>query len=590
MSSVELYCVGENCFGQLGIGAEVRSSKWSLHRFSCIAGSRTDFSQIIKDVQCGGQFSIIIYNNGSLSLCGSLNGIVSPIPRPITIPFPGKCVEIACGRKHVLALMDSGLVLSWGVGYFGQLGHGDDLSWDSPKVITSLEPRSLGSKVTSVICGGSHSAVLTNSGRVFTWGLNKSSQCGIGDKSEIIFYPRPIDVVGLKVKQVVCGRNHSGVLTTEGRVFTWGAASFGRLGLGAETKKSILFPTEISQFRTKVIHSLACGDFHMLALAHDSSVYSWGYGCDGQTGQGNVLHLRTPSRIEALDHQQITEIICGSSYSFAIAKNGTVFGWGYNDGGWLGIPRPDNLPFVEPDDGPPVLRMDTTHCHSFDSRHNVLRPTRLRALSPYHVSMIRAGGAHSIFFCTSRSTQEEKIYEDEEEERYLRSAMETMCLSPSSSTDTLTSDLPSTTSLPTTINSHATIQINCQTKPSLPSTIDVEELSQQLISYCRHRKLPELKYALSMGADINIRDAAGNTPLIVAVQQGHMVIAKFLVSMGANLDAVNQKGNSALHYAFTYGFEELGQFLIDQGANEYLTNDEGLTCYEGLTQADLDRI
>lgn len=45
-------------------------------------------------------------------------------------------------------------------------------------------------------------------------------------------------------------------------------------------------------FRSTPVHSIASGDFHMLALAMDWTVYAWGYGAEGQCGLGTTLHLR----------------------------------------------------------------------------------------------------------------------------------------------------------------------------------------------------------------------------------------------------------------------------------------------------------
>jgi len=114
------------------------------------------------------------------------------------------------------------------------------------------------------------------------------------------------------------------MVTTEGRVYSWGAASFGRLG-HMETRKKQPTPLEVPDFRSIPIHSLSAGDFHMLALGHDCSVFSWGYGAEGQTGHGNTLHLRTPRRIDFFNSLNVSGIACGSSWSMAVTQAGLIF-------------------------------------------------------------------------------------------------------------------------------------------------------------------------------------------------------------------------------------------------------------------------
>lgn len=160
-----------------------------------------------------------------------MNGSVYPSLENIAVPRPLLFTKVACGRKHVVALMEGGYVFSWGMGYFGQLGHGDDSSWETPKNIKTLDPKKLGNKVVSVVCGGSHSGVITQNGHVLMWGLNRNGQTGTGSKADSLLEPRPLETGEMQnraVKQLVCGRNHSCLLTTDGRVYSWGAAGFGR--------------------------------------------------------------------------------------------------------------------------------------------------------------------------------------------------------------------------------------------------------------------------------------------------------------------------------------------------------------------------
>ena len=84
------------------------------------------------------------------------------------------------------------------------------------------------------------------------------------------------------------------------------------------------------------------------------------------------------------------------------------------------------------------------------------------------------------------------------------------------------------------------------------------------------------------GLSVDVRDKFGNTPLIVACQNGHGRLAKMCVRYGADVNAVNHKKNTPLHFTVQYGFNALGDFLVDKGANRDARNDEGKTPYEGL--------
>jgi alpha-tubulin suppressor-like RCC1 family protein len=130
------------------------------------------------------------------------------------------------------------------------------------------------------------------------------------------------------------------MLTDTGAVFTWGATSFGRLGLHDQSTKNVTKPTRVTTLDHFAVHGLASGDFHMLALTRDRRVFSWGYGAEGQCGHGNSLHLRTPRPVEALRHVLVSKIGCGAWYSAAVSADGYLYTWGYGDGGWLGQEPP----------------------------------------------------------------------------------------------------------------------------------------------------------------------------------------------------------------------------------------------------------
>ena len=68
-------------------------------------------------------------------------------------------------------------VFSWGEGEDGKLGHNNRLSLDKPRLIESLKSK----RIRDIACGSSHSAAITSNGELYTWGLGEYGRLGHGD-------------------------------------------------------------------------------------------------------------------------------------------------------------------------------------------------------------------------------------------------------------------------------------------------------------------------------------------------------------------------------------------------------------------------
>ncbi|CAM9243477.1 unnamed protein product [Chrysoparadoxa australica] len=365
-----------------------------------------DWEGEIAEVAAGQTHSIARSKSGQVLLWGFFNGIPYPSPTLLTMRIPLPCIQIACGKKHTLALLEGGFVTSFGCGYFGQLGHGDNISYKDPCLILRLDPQRIDDKAVQVSAGAFHSAALMESGRIFQWGFNRYGQCGNGHKENTISSPLPVCLDHLaapgsdmgKPVSVCCGRHHSALLTSTGRVYSWGSAMFGKLGQ-ADPSKLVLKPQEVRAFSSKPVRAIAGGDFHMLAVTVDGRCYSWGHGGCGQCGHGVLLHVRQPRCIEALRGVSIKEVVCGTWWSMAVTDDGSVYAWGSADGGWTGLDQPVAPQVLQTDS--PQSRCSDSVC-LFDSSHNELVPTLVKSLAPYVVSQVACGAGHSLAIATLR--------------------------------------------------------------------------------------------------------------------------------------------------------------------------------------------
>lgn len=74
-----------------------------------------------------------------------------------------------------------------------------------------------------------------------------------------------------------------------------------------------------------------CGSQFSVALTRSGSVYTWGKGDYHRLGHGSVDHVRRPKKVAALQGKKIISIATGSLHCVACSDSGDVFTWGDND-------------------------------------------------------------------------------------------------------------------------------------------------------------------------------------------------------------------------------------------------------------------
>ncbi len=280
----------------------------------------------VESVDAGLVRSLAVDTTGSVWEWGLLHGgdscrtgLSEATAIPILIDELPPAVAAAAGDEHSLVLAQDATVWSWGQNQQGQLGAGSYTCRGAPAQIDGLPP----SKV--VAAGKYHSLALATDGSVWAWGGNGNGQLGDGTTDN---RPSPRQVGGLQsIADVRSGQSHSVALGTGGRVWTWGSNYTG------DASEDRLIPVQVDGL--PVIRAIDAGAFHTLALALDGSVWAWGLN-EGALGNGGNDFR---NRVDATKVQGIPparEIAAGGRNSFAIALDGTVWGWGWNENGELG--------------------------------------------------------------------------------------------------------------------------------------------------------------------------------------------------------------------------------------------------------------
>lgn len=86
-------------------------------------------------------------------------------PRLVDALYGTRIVQVACGRSHTLVIDEEGRVYSFGINKFGELGQGHDKAITKPTRVANLV------SICKVSCGRHHSAAMDGMGVVNGCGL-----------------------------------------------------------------------------------------------------------------------------------------------------------------------------------------------------------------------------------------------------------------------------------------------------------------------------------------------------------------------------------------------------------------------------------
>ncbi|MGW0736598.1 RCC1 domain-containing protein [Streptomyces sp. NPDC002851] len=168
----------------------------------------------------------------------------------------------------------------------------------------------------------------TSAGTVWAWGDNTFGQVGDGTTTHRSL---PVQVPGLDgVAQLAGGGGHTVVRRHDGTVLAWGRNDYGQAGDGTTDHRSAPVPvTGLPKVKT-----IVGGGGHTLALLDDGTVKAWGH-----NGRGEAGDTTTDNRTEAVtvtDLANVAAVAWGGGHSVALRADGTVWAWGHNLFGGLG--------------------------------------------------------------------------------------------------------------------------------------------------------------------------------------------------------------------------------------------------------------
>ncbi|CAD5209195.1 unnamed protein product [Bursaphelenchus xylophilus] len=143
----------------------------------------------------------------------------------------------------------------------------------------------------------------------------------------------------INVKQISLGPNHFLLLTTDSQVFSWGENKHGQLGHG--DRKSRQIPTKIPALQGQNIQKVAAGEHFSVFCADRGIVLVCGH--RNYLGNEAKEDLLAPQLIDALLRESIVDISCGYEHAVGVTETGQVFVWGDGKDGKLGTGNSENI-------------------------------------------------------------------------------------------------------------------------------------------------------------------------------------------------------------------------------------------------------
>jgi alpha-tubulin suppressor-like RCC1 family protein len=322
-----LWAWGRNYIGQLGLG----TFDYDPHYRPTRVGVANDWVA----VAAGIDFSLGVKADGTLWAWGrNDNGQLGlgtadsdPHPTPTRVGNDSDWYTAYAGYAHSQGLKNNGDIYAWGFNGFGQLGVRDDTAErHTPVLVDSL--------VTEIACGAYHTLMLTAGNYVWAWGYNYMGQLGLGGY-DLSPHPMPL-VVDTDYLFVAAGGWHSLGIKTDGSLWGWGLNEWGQLGVGNYT--TLRYPTPTQAGSDKDWMFVSAGSHHSLGIKTDGSLWAWGDNYYGELGLGEAFtgqYIPNPTRVGS-DTGWVA-VGAGDQNSLMLKADGSLWACGYNDYGKLGL-------------------------------------------------------------------------------------------------------------------------------------------------------------------------------------------------------------------------------------------------------------
>ncbi|KAK9131748.1 hypothetical protein Scep_011276 [Stephania cephalantha] len=298
MKSGEVFTCGDNsslCCGHGEVGRTIFRPMLveALKGFPC------------KQVATGLSFTVFLTRQGHVYTCGTnVHGqlghgdtVDRPTPKIVeSLEEAGCVVQVAAGPTFTLAVMTDGTIHSFGSGSNFCLGHGEQHNELQPRAIQSFKRKNI--HIVRVSAGDEHVVALDSSGFTYTWGKGYCGALGHGDE---IDKTTPTLLSGLRdhlAVQVCARKRKTFVLVDDGSVFGFGWMGFGSLGFSDRgTADKVLKPRILESLRGHRVSQISTGLYHTVVVTNRGFIFGFGDNERAQLGHDTLRGCLKPTEI-----------------------------------------------------------------------------------------------------------------------------------------------------------------------------------------------------------------------------------------------------------------------------------------------------
>jgi alpha-tubulin suppressor-like RCC1 family protein len=318
-----VYCWGYNLFGELG------DEHRDIGDIVAVVGD-IRFTTVVAGLDsrtCGISTSATGHcwgeNNNYALGTGQLEHSVAPT----TLAITAGVADITAGNGHGCVVTMQSNALCWGDATYGEVGSGPLPDGYSPVPVTVTG----GLTFSRLSAGENHTCGITPGGPAYCWGDNWVGV--LGDSAVGTEEDSPVRVAGGRIfSQIDAGRHHTCALTSDGTGYCWGWGDQGQLGDG--TANSRHAPVAITGGHR--FTAISAGGEHTCGLTSGGAPFCWGRNQLGQLGTGNSTPSHTPAPVSG--GLTFLSISAGAHHTCGVASSGIVYCWGNNQAGALGEP------------------------------------------------------------------------------------------------------------------------------------------------------------------------------------------------------------------------------------------------------------